>query len=263
MTSLVTPRTAANGIYDYDSTKMDWKSIGGKDDAFQKAVHTDPERGMFVGLVAMEDYANTGLHIHTAPASNYFLTGKLTDWVAEQGNGDFVINPTGATHDAFCVARAVFVGKLDGPLYYASDEAAFQMNNSPLQGEVTNDHPELPADIVVPLERQRPMPTTIGGLSRNVLWDYAGETVDHRVVKFQLLPGTGLPRHSITGLTHWFVLGGEVTVNERRQRAGAFMVLEPETELAVRSEFGALVLAWAEGPVRYADGQIRPDLYGY
>lgn len=262
MTTLITPRNSS-GFYDYDSTKMDWSPIAGKDDAYQKAVHTDPERGMFLGLVAMDENASTGLHMHTAPASNYFLGGALSDWTSEQGNGDFIINPTGATHDAFCISRAVFVGKLDGPLYYAPDADTFDMGNNPLQGEVVNDHPEVPADIVVPLAAQRPGPTTIAGYSRNILWDYATESVDHRVVKMQLLPGTTLPRHQATGLTHWFVLGGEVTVNGQRQRAGAFLVLEPGVEVGIESRYGAMVLGWAEGPVQYLDETKRPDLYGF
>lgn len=250
-------------VHVHDLTTAPWVPLAGKDRVFQKAVHTDPERGMFFGAVAMEEMTSTGLHRHSGVASSYFLTGNLSDWGSIQRTGDFTVNQTGATHDALALAHTVFVSKLEKPLIYAPDETPFELENAPELAAFVNDDPMTMPDIVIPDVEQRLAPTVWGGVSRKVLFDYTDEPDDFRSCKLQLLPGTRLPHHRVTGLTHWFVIGGEVTVNAKRARGASVVIIEPGTDVDVRSDFGCLLIAWTEGPVTWSDADIAHDLYGF
>jgi hypothetical protein len=82
-----------------------------------------------------------------------------------------------------------------------------------------------------------------------------------------MLPGTRIPAHRASADIEWFVLGGEVRVGETRATGGSFVIVEAGTEAEVASEFGARLIAWADGPVEWLDGApngvMRPDPYGF
>jgi hypothetical protein len=40
-------------------------------------------------------------------------------------------------------------------------------------------------------------------------------------------------------------------------------VIDAETALTLSSRYGARLLVWADGPVRWLDGAARDDLYGF
>jgi hypothetical protein len=41
------------------------------------------------------------------------------------------------------------------------------------------------------------------------------------------------------------------------------VTIAPDTEVTMSSQYGALLLAWAEGGIYWSDGRKRPDLYGF
>ena len=45
--------------------------------------------------------------------------------------------------------------------------------------------------------------------------------------------------------------------------SGCYVVIDAETELTLSSRYGARLLVWADGPVRWLDGVARSDLYGF
>ena len=105
--------------------------------------------------------------------------------------------------------------------------------------------------------------TALAGVTRRLIFDYARTDTTRRFVQLCLLPGTALPTHVVTDLTEWFVLGGDVAVNGIRACGGSFVVLEPGTKAEVSTQYGARLLAWAEGPVRWLSGRTSPDLYAF
>ena len=52
-------------------------------------------------------------------------------------------------------------------------------------------------------------------------------------------------------------------MNGVRAGGGSFVVLEPGTKAEVSTQYGARLLAWAEGPVRWLSGRTSPDLYAF
>lgn len=74
---------------------------------------------------------------------------------------------------------------------------------------------------------------------------------------------TEVPAHVTTAATDLFVLAGEVRVGDAVAGSGSYVTIDAETELGLSSRYGARLLAWADGPVRWLDGGARADLYGY
>ena len=101
-------------------------------------------------------------------------------------------------------------------------------------------------------------------LSRRAIYDYAGDRVTARYVELHFRPGTRVPRHRTAGLTDWFVLTGGVEVDGRPAEAASYVTIEPETDMAIESRYGARVLCWADAPVTWSDGAEGIfDLYGF
>ena len=59
------------------------------------------------------------------------------------------------------------------------------------------------------------------------------------------------------------MLAGDIDIDGERAAAPSFVVIEPGAEISVRSDFGATLLAWAEGATAWSDGTPRPELYGF
>lgn len=251
------------GVYAYDLNNTAWSSVANRPDVHQKAVHTDPEKGLFVGAVAFDACTSTGLHQHTGVASAYLLEGAIADYGDIQVGGDFAINHAGATHDAYALAKTIFVSKLEAPLVFPAGITVMNLDNNPLRGEIANPDPEVLPDKIVRPHEQVVSPTAIAGVARSILHDYANDETTARIAKLRLLPGTRLPVYRQSGWAHWYVLGGEVIANGVSCKAGGFLVLEPGTELRIRSDFGCLAIAWAEGRSDWVEDSALPDLYGF
>jgi len=95
------------------------------------------------------------------------------------------------------------------------------------------------------------------------VFDYAGTGTDRRMVQLALLPGTRVPAHVASSLVEFFLLGGDLQVNGKSAAGGSFVVIEPDAEIDMATNYGARLLAWAEGPAPWSDGRARPDCYGF
>jgi hypothetical protein len=95
------------------------------------------------------------------------------------------------------------------------------------------------------------------------VFDYRETDTDRRMVQLQLIPGTTLPVHRTSRAVEWFLLGGDALLNGTAAIGGSFVIIEPDTEVEISTRYGARLLAWSDGPIAWADGARRPDLYGF
>ncbi|HTR84919.1 MAG TPA: hypothetical protein VMI56_10610 [Reyranella sp.] len=252
----------ANKVYAYDMLEAPWTDTG-LGGLRQKIVRIDREAGLFLGMLAFEPLTRTGLHQHQATAISYFLDGSLCDYAGFASAGMAGINLRGATHDAIAYNRCLLAARLEGPVTYPSksDHATVHAGSRP--AEIVNTAPEVPPDINIVVDALPTLVTTLPGVERRLVFDYAGTGTDRRLVQLALLPGTRLPAHVTSSLVEFFLLGGDLRVNGTAASGGSFVVIEPDTEVDISSAYGARLLAWAEGPAAWADGRMRPDCYGF
>ncbi len=256
-------RSMPDKVYAFDSLASPWVSVG-RPGMHQKAMRGDRERGTFLGLLGFDPLTRTGLHQHQAPALSYFLDGSLIDYDGPAVKGQVGINLEGATHDAIAYDRCLLASRLEGPVTYRPDDGAEgRVHTGAVAAHIVNAAPETPPDIIVTVEALPSLATSVAGVSRQMVFDYRGTGFGRRMAQLALLPGTRLPPHAATATIDWFLLAGDLRVNGTALTGGCFGIVEPGTELAISSEYGARLLAWAEGPVEWRDGAARPDLYGF
>ncbi len=256
-------RSIPGKVYAYDTLASPWTPLP-RAGMYQKPMRGDREAGTFLGLLGFDPLTRTGLHQHQAPALSYFLDGALTDYDGVAVQGQVGINLAGATHDAIAYNRCLLAARLEGPVLYRPDDGADgRVHTGARSAPIVNTRPEVPPDINITVDVLPALATGIGGLTRRNVFDYRGTGHDRRMVQLALLPGTRLPSHAATATIDWFLLAGDATVNGTVLTGGCFCITEPDTELAVDTEYGARLLAWAEGPVEWRDGVARPDLYGF
>jgi hypothetical protein len=188
------------------------------------------------------------------------------DHVTRVSGGQALINLTGAVHDVICYDAALVVARVDGPVLYPEDEDGV-LGEIGLQaaktGETVDTTVGQPSDVCINVEALIAVPGSAPGVTRRTLFDYAGEAWRARFVQLVMAPETQVPAHVTTGMTDLFVLAGEIRVGETEAGSGSYVVIDAETELTLSSHYGARLLAWADGPVRWLDGAERGDLYGY
>jgi anti-sigma factor ChrR (cupin superfamily) len=253
-------KTAGVGVYDMLATP--WTDAG-KAGISQKVVRADHAKGRYLGLIAFEPLIASGLHQHLGVATSYFLQGSLCDYAGTAVRGQMGINLKGATHDAVAYEKCLLVARLEAPVIYPpQDGPLHRLHAGAMHSEIVNPAPEVMPDINITVEALPLAATSVAGVSRRMIFDYKGTDDDRRLVQLQILPGTSVPAHRTSAIVEWFVCGGDVLVGNRDAKAGSFVCLEPETEVVLSSRYGALLLAWAEGPVEWSDGRPRPDLYG-
>ncbi len=263
MSALLTVRQRPGGTYAYDMLDTPWTPTG-RPGLSQKSVRASREAGQYLGLIGFDPMTRSGLHQHQAPAFSYFLDGSLHDYDGMARKGDVGINLKGTTHDAVAYDRCVLAARLEGPVSYPPEEGADGRAHTGAYVEAfLNPAPEVPPDINVAIADLKPIATGIGGLTRRLAFDHRVIGEDRRLVVLNLLPGTRVPAHRLSAGIEWFVLGGEVRVGEVRARGGAFVILEPGTEADIASDYGARLIAWADGPVAWLDGSARADPYGF
>lgn len=247
----------------YDMLAAPWLPAG-KEGISQKVVHADQARGHYLGLIALEPLVSTGLHQHLGVASSYFMQGSLTDYAGTAVRGQVGINLAGATHDAVAYEKCVLVARLEAPvLYPAQSGPLHRLHAGARHAAIVNPRPEVMPDLNVSVEALPWGTTTLAGVARRLIFDYRGTGTERRLVQLQLLPGARVPAHRTTALVDWFVCGGDVQAGGVAATGGSFVRLEPDSELTLSSRYGALLLAWAEGPIAWSDGKPRPDLYGF
>ena len=252
----------ANKVYAYDMLEDPWTDTG-LAGLRQKIVRIDRERGLFLGMLAFEPMTRTGLHQHQATAISYFLDGSLCDYSGVASAGMAGINLRGATHDAIAYNRCLLAARLEGPVTYPSKSGQATVHAGSRPAEIVNSAPEIMPDINILVDALPVLTTTLPGVTRRLVFDYAGTGTDRRMVQLSLLPGAHLPAHVTSSLVEFFLLGGDVRVNGKVASGGSFVVIEPDAEVDIASTYGARLLAWAEGPAPWADGRKRPDCYGF
>jgi ChrR Cupin-like domain len=258
--ALATPsHRAGHGVYVYDLEAMPWRETP-RGSVKEKAVRRDPQAGLFLGLVAFDPMSRSGVHQHLATATSYFLSGALTDYQGTTGQGTIGINLAGATHDAVSYPGCVLASRLEGPVVIPSGHLAIH----PHAGEAVlhNKNPEIPPDISVDLASAVPVPTRFAGILRRPLFDYAGTGTTRRLCALTLWPGMAPIMVKHAGLTDWFVIAGDVRVNGAVTSGPSFIVIEPQAEVQLFSQFGCTLLAWAEGPACDTQNGAH-ELYGF
>jgi hypothetical protein len=169
-------------------------------------------------------------------------------------------------HDVICYDAALVVARVDGAVLYPRPEDGVLGElgvGAAEAGEKFDTTVGQPSDLLIDVEAVTAVPGPVPGLARRTLFDYAGEAWRARYSQFVLAPGAQVPAHLTTGMTDLFVLAGELRAGDAEAGSGHYVVIDAETELSLSSRYGARLLAWADGPVRWLDGAERGDLYGY
>lgn len=256
-------RRLAGKVYAYDMADLAWQDTG-RPGLHQRMVRADRERGLALGMIAFDPMTRSGLHQHQGTATSYFLDGSLYDYDGQVVRGQAGINLKGATHDAISYTRCMFAARLEGPVTYRpEDGAGGRVHTGARSAEIVNPAPEVPPDINISVDALPSLATAIAGVSRRMIFDYLRTGDARRFVQLALLPGSRIPAHATTALTEFFVLGGDISVNGTAACGGSFVVIEPDTLAEISTTYGARLLAWAEGPVVWADGPGLSDLYGF
>ena len=251
------------GVYGYARDDLTWV---GTDKAGMRLapVRADRERGRFLGYLAFDRFAETGVHQHLGPAFSYFLHGGLSDFQGSAREGDMGINLAGATHSAISYAPTLMASRLEAPVIYPSEESVKGevLHTGAAPGEIVNRAPEVMPDLNVPLESLPWTATLLAGVQRRMIFDYAPTEHDSRNVQLRLLPGTRVPTFRTTAPLDLFVIGGDLSIGGEAQGAGSFFVIEADAQAAMATRYGALLLAWSEGPIAWA-GVEAGDLFGF
>ncbi|MBV8192042.1 MAG: anti-sigma factor [Alphaproteobacteria bacterium] len=259
-------RARANGnggVGVYDMLAAPWTEAG-KDGIVQKVVRVDHAKGHYLGLVAFDQLVASGLHQHLGVATSYVVQGSLSDYAGDILRGQMGINLKGATHDAVAYEKCLLVARLEGPVVYPPhDGPLHRLHAGARHSAIVNAAPEVMPDINVTVDALPLSTTALAGVSRRMIFDYKGTGDDRRLVQLQVLPGARIPAHRTSAVVEWFVLGGDVSVGNRHARGGSFVCIDPDAQVTLSSAYGALMLAWAEGPIEWSDGKPRPDLYGF
>lgn len=241
------------GVHVVDAAELPWRGTG-RPGLSLRCVREDRAAGQFLGLVGFEPLARSGLHQHQGVASSFFVDGSLTDHSGSAGLHQAGINLAGATHDAIAYQRTLLVSRLEAPVTYPpQDGPASQLHTGAFNAEIVNARPDVPPDINVPVDALQPMHLPLAGTVRRTVFDYAGTGSAHRFVQLSLRPGTAWPRFEAGALVELWVRGGTVTLDGRAAHANCFAVIEPGARVSLASPFGAVLLAWSEGPVLWPD----------
>jgi hypothetical protein len=256
------PAPVAKNVHVYDAAALQWQSAG-KSGLALKPVREDREKGRFLGLVAFEPLTRSGLHQHTGVATSFILDGGLTDYQGSAGLHDSGINLKGSTHDAIAYQRTLLVSRLEAPVIYPPETGRdYALHTGPRFGAIRNPNPEIPPDINIAVDRLPALPTSVAGVTRRMIFDYARSRGEHRYVQMGMLPGSATPQFSTRGPLELWVRAGDLRVGGNVAYANCFVIVEPGATLRIESEFGALFHAWSEAPIEWVD-DTRPDLFGF
>lgn len=252
-----------SGIHIRALADLEWRDVG-RPGLSLAPVYEDREAGRFLGLLGFAPMTATGLHQHLDPAFSYFLDGGLTDYQGTATAGEVGINLAGATHDAIAYRRTTIAARLEGPVAYAhgANDLADRIHSGARSGDLKNPAPEILPDINVRLEDLPWGATQTAGVARRTVFDYAKTPHDRRFSQVRLLPETTVPMFRTADALDLFVMGGSLSLNGEPVGAGGFAVVDPETQVRMASDHGALLLAWSEAPIVWDDRETA-DLFGF
>jgi hypothetical protein len=245
----------------FDFAQMPWQTAG-QAGLSMKIVRRDDERGQFLGLLAFEPLARSGLHQHLGTAISYFLSGGLTDYWGTAVAGEAGINLAGATHDAIAYTPTLLIARLEAPVIYPQT-TQHRLHAGVRHAEIVNANPKEPPDINIKVSTVPNDPTQIDGLRRKIVFDYSQTIDERRFVELSLLPGTTIPTHRTTDRIEWFVIAGDVHINDVSAHSGCCVVIEPNVDVKVSSRYGCALIAWADAPTVWSGKSAAPELYGF
>jgi hypothetical protein len=248
----VPPDVSRRATHVFDMAAARWQATANAG-LWLKPVRHDDVLGFYLGLVRFDAGTRSGLHQHQAVATSFVLDGGLTDYHGPLGLHQAGINFKGSTHDAIAYRHT----RLEGPVTYPPDGAISGVHAGSRAAAVRNLAPDTAPEVNVDVDALVAQPTGVAGLQRRTIFDYAGTGSNHRMVQWTIRPETEFAFEA-GALTELWVRGGMLTVNEQPAQADCFVVCEPGAAVRVRCPYGALVMAWADGP------EVGPDnLFGF
>lgn len=257
------PAIASRNVSVYDADTLAWHSAG-KTGLSLKPVREDREKGRFLGLVGFEPMTRSGLHQHLGVATSFVLDGGLTDYQGPIALHQAGINLKGATHDAISYQRSLLVSRLEAPVIYPeATDRDYALHTGPRFGSIRNPNPEVEPDINVAVDALHAVPTTVGGVTRRMIFDYSRSSGEHRYVQIGMISGSKTPAFTTSAVLELWVRAGDLRIADKLAYANCFVVVEPGATVSIESDFGASFHAWSEGRVQWADGAGSPDLFGF
>ncbi|MBS7809075.1 hypothetical protein [Variovorax sp. PCZ-1] len=230
----------------FDMNAVPWQ-VTSNPGLLLKPVRNDDAQGQFLGLVRFDADTRSGLHQHQGVATSFVINGGLSDYHGSIGLHQAGINLCGATHDAIAYQRTVLVSRLEGRVSYPPNSAISGVHTGSYSAEFQNPAPEVPPEINVRVDELAVQATGIEGVSRQMIFDYAGTASNHRMQQLNIRPGTSFS-FRVSALTEFWVRGGNLLINEQVAHANCFVVCEAQANVTINSPFGAQLLVWAEAP---------------
>jgi hypothetical protein len=225
-----------------------------------KPIRHDNERGLFLGLVKFDAFTRSGLHQHQGLATSFVIEGGLTDYHGSIKLHEAGINLNGATHDAIAYSPTVLVSKLEAPVIYPPDTQISGVHAGSKAQNFSNPAPMEPPEINIQIDDLPKFQTGYSGVTAQTIFDYASLKQNRRYCQIHITPQSSLD-FKIEERTELWVRGGNLTVNGQNAYANCFIICEPGAHISMTSPFGALLLAWAEGPEVSNSGQ--GNLFGF
>src|SRR5438445_1636966 len=101
----LTIRSAASsaGVRAFAQQDLKWTDAN-KAGIRLQPVRADRENGLYLGFLAFDAMATTGIHQHTGPAFSYFLHGGLADYQGVAWAGVMGLNLDGTINNAIAVS---------------------------------------------------------------------------------------------------------------------------------------------------------------
>ena len=247
----------------YDAAEIEWRASG-KAGVLQRTVRADTEHGRYLGLIGFEPLVRSGLHQHHGVATSFFAAGGLTDLGGPAGVNQVGINRKGSTHDAIAYQSTLLVARLEGPVVYPPDAgplndlhagATAQAFAPPSVGHDASEN--------IHIDRVAALPSSVPGVAVQLAFDYQGTGDDHRMFQWSMRPRTRWPVWQAGGLVELWVRAGAIEIDGRVAHANCFVIIEPDAQVSMRSEFGALAIGWAQGRPLPVQTEGLADAFGY
>ncbi len=243
----------------FDMGKSHWQATANPG-LFLKPVRHDDEQGLFLGLVKFEAFTRSGLHQHQGLATSFVIDGGLTDYHGSINRHEAGLNFKGATHDAIAYQNTILVSRLEAPVSYPPNSDISGVHAGSEYRAFENLEPNVPPESNISVDQLPTQATGYTGVERQVIYDYTGAPQARRYSQLSVLPKSSFSFEA-SALTEFWVRGGNLTVNGLEAFANCFIVCESNAKVMIDSPFGALMLAWAQGPEK--EHRIGRSLFGF
>ena len=178
-------RPPQNGVQVADMSERPWLATA-KPGLWTKPLREDHAAGEFLGLVRFDPFVRSGLHQHQGVATSFVVDGGLSDYFGSVGLHQMGINVHGSTHDAMAYQNTVLVSRLEGPVTYPPTAQISGVHAGSVHGELVNPDPDVPPELNVSVDSVQHEATGIFGVSRQMIFDYAGTGSNHRLLQLDL-----------------------------------------------------------------------------